>query len=123
VKSARLSATLYPSDRQVVDVMDAAGGATETQVIQCLCYLRVERGLLPGTKHGPRRFGWFKTVVADYVHRKKEREAVYSPPAGNDTSRLSQAEIDSMTDAIEIDMPLVAPGDDSKRPDQPTRGI
>jgi len=48
---------VYPSDRLVVDVMNAAAAATEEEVIQCLRYLKDERGLRPGTKHGPRRFG------------------------------------------------------------------
>jgi hypothetical protein len=45
-----------PPDRLVVDVMDAAAGASEDKVIRCLRYLREERRLLPGTKHGPRHF-------------------------------------------------------------------
>ncbi len=93
---------LYPSDRQVVDVMDAAIGASEEEAIQCLRYLRDERGLRPGTKHGPRHFGWFKTVVADYFRQKTDREMVYAP-ANVDRPRkssLSQAEFDSMTEAF-----------------------
>lgn len=91
---------VYPSDRQVVDVMDAAGGATEDETIRCLRYLRDDRRLLLGTKHGPRRFGWFKTVVGDYFQQKREREFVYSPPAVSDTTRLSGTDIAAMTDAL-----------------------
>jgi hypothetical protein len=75
---------VYPPDRLVVDVMDAAGGATEEEVIRCLRYLRDERGLRPGDKHGPRRFAWFKTVVGDYFRRKNFREAIFTPPNADD---------------------------------------
>ena len=99
---------VYPSDRQVVDVMDAAKGATEPEVIQCLRYLYNERGLRPGTKHGPRHFSWFKTVVADYFLQRRDREFVANPPlssTGKDCGRagLSQADFDAMTAAFQID--------------------
>jgi hypothetical protein len=93
-----------PPDRLVVDVMDASAGATEEEVIRCLHYLRNERGLRPGAKHGPRHFGWFKTVVADYFRQKSFREAVFTPPNADDQKNgagLSKAEFDSMTDSIE----------------------
>lgn len=93
---------VYPPDRLVVDVMDAATGATEKEVIRCLHHLREERGFRAGTKHGPRSFAWFKTVVADYFQQKQFREMVYSPRPSNDTGKLSKEEFDSMTEAIEI---------------------
>ena len=62
-----------PSGR---DVMDAAGGATEPQVVACLRYLYRDRGLRPGTKHGPSDFSWFKTVVADYFAELHDRDLV-----------------------------------------------
>ena len=68
---------LYPPDRLVVDVMDAAGGATEQEVIACLNYLLVDRGLKPGTKGGPHYFAWFKTTVADHFYQKAGREQVF----------------------------------------------
>jgi hypothetical protein len=98
---------VYPSDRLVVDVMDAAAGATEEEVIRCLRYLKEERGLRPGTKHGPRHLSWFRTVVADYFLQKRSREEVYAPVNVEWDQRngpgLSKEEFDSMTDAIEID--------------------
>jgi hypothetical protein len=98
-------ARVYPPDRLVVDVMEAATGATEQEVIQCLSYLKDERGLRPGTKNGPRGFGWFKTVVADHFHQKRNREMVYAPPAVEWDQRngpgLSQEDFDSMTDALD----------------------
>lgn len=98
---------VYPSERLVVDVMEAAGGATVEEVIQCLRYLREERGLRPGTKHGPRSFAWFKSVVADHFIEKRNREMVYAPPEVPWDRRngpgLSQQEFDSMTEAIEVD--------------------
>jgi hypothetical protein len=72
---------VYPPERLVVDVMDAAGGDTEDEVIDCLRFLKEERGLRPRTRNGPRNFAWFKSVVADYFHQKRDRESVYAPPA------------------------------------------
>lgn len=93
---------VYPSDRIVVDVLDAAGGAPEDQVIRCLQYLRNERGLLPGTKHGPRTFSWFKTAVADYFQQKSDREIVFLQSSNGQKQGigLSQDELDAMTDAF-----------------------
>ncbi len=62
---------VYPSDRLVVDVMEAGAGATEEEVIRCLRYLKDERGLRPNARHGPRHFSWFKSVVADYFLQKR----------------------------------------------------
>jgi hypothetical protein len=92
---------VYPKDHHVVKTMDAAGGASEEEVIRCLAYLRDERGLKPGTSTGPRSFAWFQTVVGEYFQRKRDRERaagpiVISPP------RMSGAEFDRMTQAIEI---------------------
>jgi hypothetical protein len=94
---------VYPPARLVVDVMAAADGATEGEVIECLRYLREERGLKPGTRHGPRSFAWFKTVVGDYFTQRNFKRMVYEPP-GDPAAvpPLSKAEFDSMTDAIEI---------------------
>jgi hypothetical protein len=97
------SPSIFFSILLVVDVMDAAAGGTEEEVIRCLHYLRHERGLLPGSRNGPRRFSWFKTVVADYFQQKRIRETMFSPTPVNDTGRLSKEEFDSMTEAIEID--------------------
>jgi hypothetical protein len=99
---------VYPSDRQVVDVMESAGGAPEHEVLLCLAYLYNERGLRPGTRNGPRTFSWFLTVVGDYFKRKRDREDVAEPIgyhawADRNETRLSKAQFDSMTGAIEID--------------------
>jgi len=96
---------VYPRDRHVVDVMDSAEGATEQEVIGCLRYLREDRGLKPGTRGGPRHFSWFPTVVGDYFRQKRERQATANPPASSDSSssRRSEADFASMTEAIEID--------------------
>lgn len=94
---------VYPRDRLVVDVMDAARGTTEDEVIRCLHYLRNARGLLPGSRHGPRHFNWFKSVVADYFQQKQLRETVFATAPVSDPGRLSKEEFDSMTAAIEID--------------------
>ena len=54
---------IYPSERTVVNVMHAAGGASQADVIAALRYLREDRGLKPGTKNGPRHWALFKTVM------------------------------------------------------------
>jgi hypothetical protein len=92
---------VYPKPRHVVDVMDAAAGATEDEVLGCLSYLRDERGLKPGTRSGPRHFSWFPTVVGDYFLRQRERQQPSNPTSAADVG-FSQAQFDSMTDAIEI---------------------
>jgi Helix-turn-helix domain len=97
---------VYPRDRLVVDVMYASGGATEEDVVECLRYLKEERGLRPGTKYGPRGFSWFKTVVAGHFLEKREREEV-NPRANTAWTQgnglhLSEAVLNSMTETIEI---------------------
>ena len=92
---------VYPKPRHIVDVMDAAAGATEDEVLGCLSYLRDERGLKPGTRSGPRHFSWFPTVVGDYFLRQRERQRSSNPPSVPDVD-FSQAQFDSMMDAIEI---------------------
>jgi Helix-turn-helix domain len=97
-------ARVYPSDRMIVDVMNAAGGASEDEVIECLRYLRNERGLLPGTKYGPRTLSWFKTVVADHFYQKANREIVFTLQDSHGQkpdSGLSQDQIDQMSDAFD----------------------
>src|SRR6185369_4601361 len=88
-----------PSDRQVVDIMDAARPATEQEVIDCLHYLRVERGLTAGTRNGPRHFSWFEPVVSEYFQQRRERQLPAAAQAG---IGLEAAAFDAMTDAIEI---------------------
>ena len=70
---------IYPRDRHLVDIMDAARGETEEAVIACLNYFYFERGLKPGTKNGPRSFAWFATVVQDYFSKREERSEVANP--------------------------------------------
>jgi hypothetical protein len=89
---------IYPTDRHAVDVMDAAEGATETDVLACLRYLYDERGLKPGTRNGPRSFSWFPAVVADYFRQKRERQTAAS--ARSPDQRLPQGVFDAMTEAI-----------------------
>lgn len=59
-------------DRIVFEIMAAAPGRSEEEVLECLRYLRNERGLRPGTKNGPRQFAWFPTVVTEYFLKKQE---------------------------------------------------
>jgi hypothetical protein len=81
--------------------MQAAIGATEDEVISYLRYLYNERGLRPGTKHGPRHFSWFKTVIADYFRQERERSCPAVAACAN-TAGLSKAEFDWMTEPIEV---------------------
>ena len=66
---------VMPTPRHVVDVMDAAAGASEDEVLRCLVYLRDERGLKPGTQNGPRHFSWFPVVVDEYFQRQRDTSA------------------------------------------------
>jgi hypothetical protein len=69
----------FPTDRRVVEVIQAAGGASETEVVKCLRYLYDERGLRPGTTSGPRSFAWFPKVVRDDFDRRRTREDTAEP--------------------------------------------
>lgn len=94
-----------PTDRHVVEVMDAAAGATEDDVLHCLTFLREERGLKPGTKNGPHHFSWFPTVIGDYFRQRREREEAANPIGYNawedrNDARLNNAEFDAMTEAF-----------------------
>jgi hypothetical protein len=73
----------FPSDRQVVDVIDSALGATEADVCKCLLHLYNERGLRPGTEHGPRHYKWFPTVVEDYFNKQASRAEVAGARGGD----------------------------------------
>jgi len=104
----------YPTDRQVVDIMEAAGTSDEREVIESLKHLYNVRGLRPGTRNGPRSFAWFKTVHQDLASKRTEREEAANPTGydawegRNDSAEarryagLSKIEFDKMTDAIEI---------------------
>jgi hypothetical protein len=81
----------YPTERLVVNVIDAAGGGSEDEVLRCLSYFREQRGLKPGTKNGPRRFSWFPVVVGEYFQRQRERQY---PPSAPDV-QLSKERLDS----------------------------
>jgi hypothetical protein len=97
---------IYPRDRHVVDVMDAAAGASEEEVIACLRHLRNERGLKPNTRNGPRSFAWFTTVVQDYFRKRQARDELANPTAAAESeSRIevgsqTRAQFDELTDAF-----------------------
>ena len=87
---------VYPTDRIVVDIMEAAGTHDEQEVNAALVYLHRERGLKPFTKKGPRSFAWFKTVLQDHFTKKRERESAANPSGYHDwedrnQTRLSEA--------------------------------
>ncbi len=62
-----------PTDRQVVEIMDAAG-ESEGCVYDALIYLHNERGLRRGTENGPRSWEWFKVVLPDYLEKRRRHE-------------------------------------------------
>jgi hypothetical protein len=87
--------------------MNASGGATEAEVIACLRHFYNDRGLRPGTRNGPRHWSWFKTTVADYFDKKRDREQAANPSGFHEWEdrneyRLSKAQFNAMTEAIEV---------------------
>jgi hypothetical protein len=97
----------YPSDRVVVDIMDAAGTEDEQDVIAALNYLNHERGLKPFTANGPRSFAWFKTVLQEHFTKKRERESAANPCGYHEweernETRLTKTQFEAMTEAIEL---------------------
>ena len=93
------AARVHPSDREVVDLMDAAHPANEEEVVECLRYLYEERGLRPGTRNGPRHLSWFRPVVGEYFHQKRDRQL---PATAVHGGHLAVGDFDSMTEAIEV---------------------
>jgi Helix-turn-helix domain len=83
----------YPTERMVVDIMNAAGTHDEQEMIECLNYLYSERGLKPFTKHGPRSFAWFKTVVQDYFSKKRDRDEVANPSGYHEWKERNEARL------------------------------
>jgi hypothetical protein len=99
----------YPNDRQVVEVVDAAGGASEQEVIECLRFLREARGLRAETKNGPWSYAWFATVVGDYFRKLKRQEIAPGPvgvPRSEWNGRFGQAE----STMLEVEANNVGPG-------------
>jgi hypothetical protein len=85
--------------------MDAAGGATEDEVMACLAYLYDERNLRPGKRNGPRHFSWFVTVVGDYFRQKRAREEIAAPgrhagSAAGTRNALNATDFERMTEAF-----------------------
>jgi hypothetical protein len=74
----------YPSDRHIADVVDAARGATDQEILRVLKHLYEERGLRPGTRNGPRHFTWFRTVIDDYYTQQEERRENANPTGFDD---------------------------------------
>jgi hypothetical protein len=97
----------YPSDRTVVEILDAAGTYDEQEVIVALDYLYRERGLKPSTQHGPKSFAWFKTVLQDYFTKKRYRESAATPSGydeweARNEHRLSKTQFEAMTEILEV---------------------
>jgi hypothetical protein len=87
----------YPPDRKVVEVMNAAGGANEEEVCNCLVYLYNERGLRPGTKNGAHSFAWFPRLSRTTSTVAKARGREYWSVDGTE-----REEFNRMMDAIEL---------------------
>jgi hypothetical protein len=84
-----------PSDRVVADIKEAGMGAPEAHIVGWLRQLYSERGLKPGTRHGPRSWAWFKTAVAGEAAKWAARNEVTG--CGTDPGAF-----DRMTAAIEV---------------------
>jgi hypothetical protein len=69
-----------PSDRQVVEIVEAAGEEPGL-IYYALLHLHNERGLRYGTENGPRSWEWFKVVLLDYFEKKRRREEAASRSA------------------------------------------
>ena len=92
----------YPTDRRVVEILDAAGGAAEDEVVTCLAFLYNERGLRPGTKHGPRTFRWFLTVVREHFENKRRQEEAANPSTYTEWADRNDVRGVAMLEAIEL---------------------
>jgi hypothetical protein len=97
----------YPSDRMVVEILEAAGTYEEEEVVAALDYLYSKRGLKPFTKNGPRSFAWFKTVLQDHFTKKRDRESAANPTGFHEweqrnETRFSREQREAITDAIEL---------------------
>jgi len=93
----------YPTDRRVVEVMDAAGpGVSEDEAVNCLCFLYNERGLRPGTKHGPRNSRWFLTVVREHFENKRRQEEAANPSTYTEWADRNDVRGVAMLEAIEL---------------------
>jgi len=91
----------FPTDRKVVEIKDAAMGATEEEVVNCLVYLSNERGLRPNTKNGPRSFNWFPVVVQDYFQKRAEREDAANPIGHYAWEDRNETKFDNQSDAFD----------------------
>jgi hypothetical protein len=67
-----------PSDRQVVEILEAAG-EPEGYVYNALLFLHNERGLRYGTENGPRSWEWFKVTLTDYFEKQRRRDEAAHP--------------------------------------------
>jgi hypothetical protein len=72
-----------PSEHLVRKLMAACEQAdphvTEADVIAIIDRLYSTRSLRPKTKHGPRTYSWFVTVVPDQLRESREREKSAHP--------------------------------------------
>lgn len=91
----------YPTARRVVEIMDAAGGASEQQVCKCLQHLYNERGLRPGTRNGPRNSKWFITVVREYFENWLVQEEVAQPSGFHAWEERNETKMAAMSSAFE----------------------
>ena len=89
---------IYPKDRHVVDVVDAAHGAGEEEILRALLYLYNERGLKPGSRNGPRHFTWFRTVIDDYFTQKEERLESANPTGHSDWEERNETKSAKLAD-------------------------
>ena len=89
---------VYPDDRQVTETFDAGHGHTEADIVGVLKYFYNERGLLPGTRGGPRHFGWFPVIVNDRYTHLEERAENANPSGFDDWSERNEAKAAKIAD-------------------------
>ena len=91
-----------PTDRQVVDVVEAAGSVSETDILEALRYLYEERGLRPGTKNGPRHYKWFVSVIEDHFTKREQRREMANPVGFHEWEDRNQAMRNTLDEDAEM---------------------
>jgi uncharacterized protein DUF1376 len=85
-----------PSQSAIGKIMDAAGGASEPEVISAI-RAAYERGYGPGSKNAPRTCQWFEVVVFEAFHRGE----TLLPALPAVSQNLSVKALEEMTAAID----------------------
>lgn len=72
-----------PSAARVARIMHAAGTDVEQAVVEAILH-QCRRGLLPGTKNGPKSYKWFESALHEYFQKAIELpDSKPAPQAAN----------------------------------------